>query len=959
MIKLPQKIIKTSLVLALSLLTFNACSVSPSDSDKNKAERLGGRSAPTEVDFPKVNLGPKPALAKVFEPFADKVNIAWDEDYLYVEADSMAEHRMMVGITAWNRQVPIPQPYKGGNAWRIPLDPKIAETAISAKKTLFKGSIAVAANGIPIFNPIKQDGRTDTFLNGELDEFGGHAGRADDYHYHITPWHLEKKVGKGVPVAIALDGFPIHTAIEPDGEPAKDVDWLNGHTYPNGLISGRAHFHEDGDPGHGKSSDGEYHYHGSKNYPYLNGGFKGTVALEGGEVKVQPRAQGVRPYTRPLRGAEITDFKRQGNKYQLTYIYNDTILHIDYTDNEDGSFTFKFDDGNGALREEQYERRTRGRKKTGGGQQKNKQAEDGQRKPWMVAHLTELDQDKNGVVSRQEMLSEAEATFGGYDLDGNGYIDVEESTTAKVRQAMGGFVRGHFDEIDLDADQQISHDELVGLAIKMFEKSNRQGRKDKDNKNSKVKGYKGGKNANFSKRTKGQGRKREKEKQGGGSSQTQSAVAMREILSNPTVANQAYDIILGRPTGKAVTARILPKSSGSGHIIFGRIEANLQSKTKTVHYSAGNPFDIIINGLQPDTRYYYRFLHKGTLSNKAYSFHTARTPGNAFSFTVQSDSHLDSATKANVYASTLANIRAKRPDFHMALGDTFMVDKYDNYRDSKDQYLAQRYFLGSVSHSSPLFFVLGNHDGESGRRDDGSADNMAVWSAKMRKRYFPNPYPNDFYSGNTTEHPHVGQLEDYYSWQWGDALFVTLDPFWFTSDQGRRDMWSRSLGKQQYDWLEKTLRESQAKYKFIFIHHLVGGLDKSARGGREAAQYFEWGGHSLNGDNEFKKHRPDWEKPIHDLLVENKVTMVFHGHDHLYVKQELDGIIYQEVPQPGHGGRGNTRSALEYGYKSGKLLGSSGHVQIDVSEDEVKVDYVKSSGDIAHSYHIDGSKEVL
>ncbi|WP_068545681.1 metallophosphoesterase [Thalassotalea crassostreae] len=955
MIKLPHKIINTSLVLAFSLLTFNAYSVSNSDSnnsnDKSKTDRRGGRTAPTEVDFPKINLGPKPALAKVFEPFADKVNIAWDENYLYVEADSMADHQMMVGITAWNRQVPIPQPYKGGNAWRIPLDPKIAETAISAKNTLFKGSIAVAANGIPIFNPIKQDGRTDTFLNGELDEFGGHAGRADDYHYHITPWHLEKTVGKGVPVAVALDGFPIHTSIEPDGKPAKEVDWLNGHTYPNGLVSNRVHFHENGDSGHEKSSDEEYHYHGSKSYPYLNGGFKGTVALEGGEVKVQPRAQSIRPYTRPLRGAEITDFKRQGNKYQLTYSYNDTIRHIEYTDNEDGTFTFKFDDGDGVLREEKYQRRLRG------SQQKNKQRknkpgknkktqhnepQDGQRKPWVVAHLTELDQDKNGVVSRKEMLSEAEATFAGYDLDGSGYIETEESKSARVRQAMAGFVRGHFEEIDIDVDQKISRNELVGLAIKMFEKSNGQGRKDKDKKNKKTK-----KN------------KKVKGSKGGGSSQTQSAAAMQEILSSPMAAEQAYDIILGRPSDENVTARILPKSDGSGHIIFGPEEANLQVRTKTINFIAGNPFDIVINKLQADTRYYYRFVHNGTLSEQTYSFHTARAPSKAFSFTVQSDSHLDSGTKADVYASTLANIRAKRPDFHMALGDTFMVDKYDDYRDSKAQYLAQRYFLGSVSHSSPLFFVLGNHDGESGRWDDGTADNMAVWSAKMRKRYFPNPYPNDFYSGNTTEHPYAGQLENYYSWQWGDALFVTLDPFWFTSDQGRRDMWSRSLGKQQYDWLKKTLRESQAKYKFIFIHHLVGGLDKSARGGREAAQYFEWGGDSLNGDNEFKKHRPDWEKPIHDLLVENKVTMVFHGHDHLYVKQELDGIIYQEVPQPGHGGRGNTRSALEYGYKSGKLLGSSGHVQINVSEDEVKVDYVKSSGDIAHSYYIAGSKEVL
>jgi hypothetical protein len=39
-------------------------------------------------------------------------------------------------------------------------------------------------------------------LAGELDEYGGHCGRADDYHYHIGPVHLEKIVGKGNPISV-------------------------------------------------------------------------------------------------------------------------------------------------------------------------------------------------------------------------------------------------------------------------------------------------------------------------------------------------------------------------------------------------------------------------------------------------------------------------------------------------------------------------------------------------------------------------------------------------------------------------------------------------------------------------------------------------------------------------------------------------------------------------------------
>ena len=60
---------------------------------------------------------------------------------------------------------------------------------------------------MPIFNPLNNRG-DDAYLFGELDNFGGHCGRADDYHYHLAPVHLEKTIGKGLPIAYALDGYP-------------------------------------------------------------------------------------------------------------------------------------------------------------------------------------------------------------------------------------------------------------------------------------------------------------------------------------------------------------------------------------------------------------------------------------------------------------------------------------------------------------------------------------------------------------------------------------------------------------------------------------------------------------------------------------------------------------------------------------------------------------------------------
>jgi hypothetical protein len=82
--------------------------------------------------------------------------------------------------------------------------------------------------------------------------------------------------------------------------------------------------------------------------------------------------------------------------------------------------------------------------------------------------------------------------------------------------------------------------------------------------------------------------------------------------------------------------------------------------------------------------------------------------------------------------------------------------------------------------------------------------------------------------------------------------------------------------------------------------------------------------------------------PIHQLLVANHVTGVFHGHDHLFIKQELDGIIYQVVPQPSALRSNGSNSAAEYGYLSGDILGSSGHLRVTVTSETVTVEYVRA-----------------
>ncbi len=444
----------------------------------------------------------------------------------------------------------------------------------------------------------------------------------------------------------------------------------------------------------------------------------------------------------------------------------------------------------------------------------------------------------------------------------------------------------------------------------------------------------------------------------------------KHVFAGPA-PKHPFDVILARPTDTSVTASVLAYQDPAAFISYGTEAGKLTEKTAEQKLKADAPVAFVLKGLKADTRYFYR-LHTKTVTAAEFtadaeaSFHTQRKAGTSFVFTVQSDSHLDQATRPEVYERTLANCVADKPDFHIDLGDTFMTDKYDKYKDALPQYVAQRYYFGKVAQSAPLFLVAGNHDGERGDRDDGTAESMPVWSCLTRKKLFPNPFPDGFYTGNKTEHKFAGRLENYFAWEWGDALFIALDQFWTSGRAGKNSVggnWTRTLGKEQYDWLSKTLANSKAKYKFVFIHHLVGGLDESGRGGSEAAKLYEWGGKGKDGKDEFKDKRPGWEMPIHELLKKHQASVVFHGHDHFYAHQELDDIVYLMVPQPGQQGFDRVRHAEEYGYVRGTFLPPSGHIRVTVASDQTTVEYVRAylprsetadrkNGQVSHAFRI-------
>jgi hypothetical protein len=414
---------------------------------------------------------------------------------------------------------------------------------------------------------------------------------------------------------------------------------------------------------------------------------------------------------------------------------------------------------------------------------------------------------------------------------------------------------------------------------------------------------------------------------------------------------KGYSEILGRPTDNSVTLSLMFDSDKEAYLEYGTVKGTYPFKTATVPLAANTPAEIELAGLIPDTRYYYRTLYRTSGQQVVYeqslehTFHTRRITGSTFTFTVESDEHLyDKKGNRTIYQVCLANQALDNPDFMLSLGDIFGDDHNPLTITSTqiDQlHLQYRPYLGTICHSVPIFICLGNHEGENDYYLNLTPpENLAVKSTLSRKKYYPNPIPGSFYSGNTASEPYgIGNPENYYSWTWGDALFVVLDVYRYENETSPKPQnWDWTLGNEQYAWLKETLEKSTSKYKFVFAHHIRG----QGRGGVTNARLFEWGGYEQDGITwGFSSNRPGWAKPVHKLFVDTGVNIFFQGHDHVFSHETLDGVTYQSLPMP-------SDSTYQIGYLANAdayttdVLPGTGHIKVTVSPAGIKVDFIKA-----------------
>ena len=98
-----------ALLILLGVQRIGAHDLSEHDVPGNRQSSVGHASVPARLPL-KVADAVAQRLS-LFNRFGPNVRATTNATQWIVESDGMPDHRMMVGITAWQQQVPLPQPY--------------------------------------------------------------------------------------------------------------------------------------------------------------------------------------------------------------------------------------------------------------------------------------------------------------------------------------------------------------------------------------------------------------------------------------------------------------------------------------------------------------------------------------------------------------------------------------------------------------------------------------------------------------------------------------------------------------------------------------------------------------------------------------------------------------------------------------------------------------------------------
>lgn len=404
---------------------------------------------------------------------------------------------------------------------------------------------------------------------------------------------------------------------------------------------------------------------------------------------------------------------------------------------------------------------------------------------------------------------------------------------------------------------------------------------------------------------------------------------------------------LGRPTRSSilVNARNGDVDVTARLEVKGRGPAPWGSSGPDRRVPAGDFMTWKVDGLAAGGQYEYRLLlgepGKDLAEAGTGRFTTQRVGEVGFTAALSTDAHTgtfrEDTMPVAILDDVVRNVARERPDFMLALGDnvawhTSRELPQDEAHGAGFAYDMYRRHLAPLSHSCPHFGLIGNWEGESGKFPQASVERMA----SVRQRFTPNPNNRTYPQGGSPD-------EDYYAFAWGPALFVVLNVQTYSEPSGELDSilddvtrvedWT--LGGPQRSWLEGVLEGSDHPFKFVCIHHAVGGNAGNpfdtlyGRGGPRAASVGE-------------------QAVVHEMMRDFGVQIFFFGHDHVFLDEVVDGIHYA---LPGSCGAPWKFESDVTGYK--RYWSDSGHARLTVRPDRATVEYVDRGNRLVHRFSVE------
>ena len=241
---------------------------------------------------------------------------------------------------------------------------------------------------------------------------------------------------------------------------------------------------------------------------------------------------------------------------------------------------------------------------------------------------------------------------------------------------------------------------------------------------------------------------------------------------------------------------------------------------------------ITINGLQPNTKYYYH-AYSDTLSSSTEFFYTAKPDSvRDVNFIVYGDCGFNNNTQ-NTVAALMA---AKTKEFSLVCGD---VDQLVGNAYDVDYYQHYANVLKNQCH----FTAIGNHDVITNNTNYTDASHLP--------------------------HNNPANSEKYYSFTWGNAKFITID--------GNS---SYTAGSAQYIWLENELKCNNSEWTFVYFHQPPWSNGWDASYYIPFTPFYQYQGNV------------DMRTSIVPLFEKYHVDVVLNGHTHNYERGIYHGVRY-------------------------------------------------------------------